>query len=128
MTVVNYPFNKSLRLLDAKAYKAVFDDAQLKVSSRFFLFLARPNNLSHSRMGLVIAKKNVRLATQRNRTKRVIRESFRLQQLPDIDIVVLARRGVDELDNADLHKELVKLWQQLKKKAAKRYKQQQPSS
>ena len=124
--MVNYSFDRSLRLLDAKAYKAVFDSAQLKVSSRFLLFLARPNTLPCPRMGLVIAKKNVRLATQRNRTKRVIRESFRLHQhcLGSLDVVVLARKGVDQLDSSNLHKEINKLWLQLQKKAIKNLHQQ----
>ncbi|WP_101758648.1 ribonuclease P protein component [Oceanicoccus sp. KOV_DT_Chl] len=116
-------FNKSLRLLDANAYKAVFDDAQIKVSSKNTLLLARLNKTgTRPRLGLVIAKKNVRLATQRNRIKRIIRESFRLQQyqLGGVDIVVLARRGLDQLDNSDLHQLFNQLWLQLKKKAAKK--------
>jgi ribonuclease P protein component len=123
----NYPFDKSRKLLDAKAYKAVFDDAQLKVSSQQALFLARENSFTYPRLGLVIAKKNVRLATHRNRIKRIIRESFRLQHQPlkGIDTVVLARRGLDQLDNAALRKIFDQLWQQLDKKADKKNRQKQ---
>lgn len=117
--MVSYLFGKSLRLLDADSYKTVFDDAQYKVSSRQVLYLARPNSLSHPRLGLVIAKKNVRHATQRNRIKRVIRESFRRKQhlLGCVDTVVLARRGLDNLDNIELNKLFDRLWQQLQQKA-----------
>lgn len=125
----NYPFDKSQRLLDAKAYKAVFDDAQLKVSNQQVLFLARENSLLYPRLGLVIAKKNVRLATQRNRIKRIIRESFRLQQqLNGIDTIVLARRGLDQLDNAGLRKLFDQLWLQLDKKAEKKNQHKQPKT
>ena len=124
---VDLSFTKSLRLLDSNAYKTVFDDAQIKVSSKQSLLLARLNQNSNShiampRLGLVIAKKNVRLATQRNRIKRIIRESFRLRQhqLGGVDTVVLARRGLDQLDNNDLHQLFDKLWSQLQKKAAKK--------
>nr|WP_315984226.1 ribonuclease P protein component [Aliamphritea spongicola] len=38
----------------------------------------------------------MRLAVNRNRVRRIIRESFRLeqQQLPNVDIVILARKGL----------------------------------
>jgi ribonuclease P protein component len=63
----------------------------------------------------VIAKKNVRLAVQRNRIKRVAREFFR--SLPDsepaLDVVLLTRRGIDQLDNAELSSILLQQWQKL---------------
>ena len=119
--MLNFSFNKSLRLLDAKAYKTVFDNAQFKVSKQQVLYLARKNDMATPRLGLVIAKKNVRHATQRNRIKRILRESFRLQQhrLGGIDTVVLARRGLDQLDNTALHALFNKLWQQLYEKSQK---------
>ena len=111
-------FDKSKRLLNAAAFKAVFDQVDAKVSRRHLLMLTRKNGLQHPRLGLVIAKKNVRLSVQRNRVKRIIRESFRLRQnsLPAVDIIVLARKGLDQLDNAELHKELEKMWQRLAEK------------
>lgn len=44
---------------------------------------------SISRLGLVIAKRNARLAVSRNAIKRVIREAYRLRRnnLPAIDLV-----------------------------------------
>ena len=120
--MTDFSFERSRRLLNASAYKAVFDDAKLKVSNQQVLFLARPSGLATSRLGLVIAKKNVRHAVQRNRIKRIIRESFRLQQqhLSGIDVVVLARRGLDQLDSASLHELFTQLWQQLEKKARRK--------
>lgn len=119
--MLNYSFNKSLRLLDANAYKTVFDHAPLKVSKQQVLYLARNNGTTTPRLGVVIAKKNVRLATQRNRIKRILRESFRLQQhcLGGIDTVVLARSGLDQLDNTALHTLFNQLWQQLYQKSLK---------
>lgn len=128
--MLNYSFGKSLRLLDANAYKSVFDDAKLKVSNQHGLFLARQNGLNHPRLGLVIAKKNVRLAKNRNRIKRIIRESFRLQQhqLGGVDTVVLARRGLDNLDNNQLHAMFNRLWSQLEQKANQKPKVKQPKT
>lgn len=115
------PFDKSLRLLSSSDYKAVFDNAKLKVSSPQVLFLATPNSRPHPRLGLVIAKKNAKLAVQRNRIKRIARESFRLQQhsLSGLDTVVLARRGLDQLDNQAMHELFSGLWRQLQRRAEK---------
>ena len=117
-------FGKSLRLLTSSDFQAVFDDAPFRASHKHFLILARPHRSGNSalpRLGLVIAKKNIRLAVQRNRMKRLIRESFRQQQhsLADIEAVVIARRGMDDLDNLQLLKQLRQQWQRIAKKARK---------
>lgn len=113
-------FDKSLRLLNSSDFKPVFDSPSFRASHQHFLILVKRNQLDHPRLGLVIAKKNVRHAVDRNRLKRVIRESFRLQQhqLPSFDAIVLARRGMGTLDNAALTRQLNKQWQKLVRKAA----------
>nr|WP_306670719.1 MULTISPECIES: ribonuclease P protein component [unclassified Endozoicomonas] len=101
-----------MRLCSAADFKQVFDHTDIKVSSRHLLILACRNELNHPRLGLVIAKKNIRKATGRNRVKRHIRETFRLHQseLGNLDIVVLARRGLDELESCDINKLLTHQW------------------
>ncbi|WP_426415519.1 ribonuclease P protein component [Aestuariirhabdus sp. LZHN29] len=115
LTGQNKGFDRKLRLLDAAAYKRVFDGAEFKVSHSHLLILARPNDCDHSRLGMVIAKKNVRLAVQRNRIKRLIRESFRHQQadLPGLDIVILARKGIGEQENPNILDLLTRQWRKL---------------
>ena len=114
----NFAFGKDKRLLDAHDYKAVFDQAQWKVSCKELLCLAIPNGSDSARLGLVIAKKNVKLAVQRNRVKRIIRDSFRQQDtLPNIDVVILARAGLGQLNNQELHQLIGTQWQRLVKKA-----------
>jgi ribonuclease P protein component len=117
---LDYQFDKSLRLLNSGDFKAVFDGASAKAHQQHFLILAKSNGTSTPRLGLVIAKKNIRLAVNRNKVKRIIRETFRHQQhqLGGIDAIVLARRGMDQLDRAELEKLLVKQWQRLAKKLA----------
>lgn len=117
-------FSKALRLLTPADFKQVFDAADLRVSNKEVLILARANPFDRPRLGLVIAKKHIRLATQRNRVKRVIRESFRSLQLDlqgsgGIDVIVLARKGLDLIDNSALHDTMGQLWRQLIRKAAK---------
>jgi ribonuclease P protein component len=108
-------FGKAKRLLHANDYSRVFDNPDARASHQHLLLLAKINDKTQHRLGLVIAKKNVRLAVHRNRVKRVAREVFR--SLPDsephIDVVLLARRGIGQLDNAELSSILLQQWQKL---------------
>lgn len=108
-------FGRKLRLLTASDYKAVFGKADYKVSCPQLLILAINTGHETPRLGLVIAKKHVRLAVQRNRVKRLMRESFRHHQqlLSGLDIVILARAGIGALDNAAITALMEKLLQDL---------------
>ena len=109
--MANSSFSKTSRLLSAADFKAVFTKAQFKVSCRYFLILAIKNDSLKPRLGLVIAKKNVPTAMHRNRIKRLIRESFRLNPglVERLDLVVLARKDADKLDNSLIRAKLEKL-------------------
>jgi len=108
-------FTKTMRLLNSKDFQTVFDDAPLRTSHQHFLFLARINQLECPRLGLVIAKKHIRHAVDRNRMKRLIRETFRAkqQQLAGIDVIVLARKGMNDVTNAVLIEHLNGQWDRL---------------
>ena len=108
-------FGKAKRLLNAKDYGRVFDSPDARASHQHLLLLAKINDGPEHRLGLVIAKKNVRLAVHRNRIKRVAREIFRTlpSSEPPMDIVLLARRGIGQLDNAALSSILLQQWQKL---------------
>lgn len=114
-------FPRRLRLLTAGDYRQVFDNAVFKVHGKGLMALAIPNALGHPRLGLIVSKKNLRRAVDRNRLKRLARESIRLQQqrLPAVDIVLMARRGVKELDNETLHRQLHGMWRRLEREAGK---------
>lgn len=108
-------FGREKRLLTPRHFKAVFDSPTGKAPGKHVLLLARDNGLDHPRLGLVIGKKSVKLSVQRNRLKRLIRDSFRLNQdaLAGWDIVVVARKGLGELDNPELTHQFGKLWKRL---------------
>ncbi len=114
-------FGKAKRLLNAKDYGRVFDNPDGRASHQHLLLLAKINDGPEHRLGLVIAKKNVRLAVHRNRIKRVARELFRSlpSSEPRLDIVLLARRGMGLLDNAALSSILLQQWQKLVLNTAK---------
>jgi ribonuclease P protein component len=110
-----HSFSRDKRLLSAADYKQVFDGVERRASHKHLLLLARQNNRTQSRLGLVIAKKHVKLAVERNRIKRVSREFFRSCPAPEenLDVVLLVRHGVDQLDNASLSSILRQQWQKL---------------
>jgi len=118
---VSRGFGREKRLLTPRQFKAVFDSPSGKVPGRNVLLLARENDLQHPRLGLVIGKKSVKLSVERNRIKRQIRESFRHHQLElaGWDIVIIARKGLADLDNPELAKQFAKLWKRLSRNPAK---------
>ena len=76
-------FKKTQRLLNASDYKQVFDYNRAKVANSSLLILAKPS-VKYLRLGLVVAKKNIPTAVQRNRIKRVARETFRKKQFQSL--------------------------------------------
>ena len=91
-------FRKSEKLLLRADFSAVFSNPHWKFSASSLRMLCRRNDLGLSRIGIIVPKKIVRLATSRNRYKRVIKEQFRLVKkcLPNVDIVLLLNKRVCE--------------------------------
>lgn len=112
---VSQDFSREKRLLTPRHFKAVFDSPTGKVPGKNLLLLARNNDLDHPRLGLVIGKKSVKLSVERNRLKRLMRESFRLNQdaLVGWDIVIVARKGLGDVENPELIQHFDKLWKRL---------------
>jgi len=117
MTTPSFSFQQELRLLSAKDFSRVFDKA-FKVHNQAFTLLARKNQLGHPRLGLVIAKKNLKFAYQRNQVKRLLREGFRLgqHQLQNYDIVILTRRDIAVLPKTDIIRLRDNLFDRFRKK------------
>jgi ribonuclease P protein component len=108
-------FERRYRLLSAADFDSVFRLGQ-RSADRFFTVLYRPNELNQPRLGFAIARKKVRHATDRNRLKRVVRESFRGHRvkLPSVDLVVLARDAAQGAANPELFSSLARHWSKLK--------------
>lgn len=104
-------FTRDIRLLTAAQYKYVFTDAQ-RFGNHCFTLLVRKNTVSHPRLGLAIAKKSAKRAVDRNRIKRIIRESFRHLQhdLPNIDVVIMCRPAAVDLTCKKMRKQLDRQW------------------
>ncbi|MCB1666890.1 MAG: ribonuclease P protein component [Porticoccaceae bacterium] len=108
-------FSRENRLLNSKEFQAVFDHNDYRVANPNLLLLAKPNFLGHPRLGMVVAKKNIRRAVDRNRVKRVVRETFRhrQQKLGGVDVIFLARKGMGDLPREQQTELLEKSWRKL---------------
>ncbi|MCX7096764.1 MAG: ribonuclease P protein component [Methylococcales bacterium] len=114
-----FGFPPQCRLKKPAEYKKVFAKP-VKSSDTYFTLLAIKNDFDHPRLGLAIAKKNIKKAVHRNVIKRAVRENFRTQQqsLGNIDIVVLARREAVDAPLETLRKSLEKHWLRLVSRCA----------
>lgn len=86
-------------------FRKVLATGERRHGRHFIIYLAR--NKSHPRLGLTVSKK-VGNAVVRNRVKRRIREYFRKNKrlIPQIDLVVVAKRGSGSLSSGDIDQEL----------------------
>ena len=115
--MANHAYPRELRLLTPEHFKNVFNEP-VRAASPHLTLLAKVNSLGHPRLGLTVPKKVLKRAVWRNRIKRLTRESFRHKQheLPAIDIVVIAKSGIGQLNNAEITQLLEKLWRTLSRR------------
>ncbi|MDC7701407.1 ribonuclease P protein component [Vogesella indigofera] len=87
-------FRRAHRLLKTDEFSSVFHLRNAR-SNQLFQVYARPNGLTHARLGLVVGKKVAKRANRRNYIKRTVREWFRLHRhdLPPMDFVVRSRQA-----------------------------------
>ena len=90
-------FGRARRLRRRNQFDDVLRNASVRVGRGSLRLAARDNNLETPRLGLIVGKRMLPLAVDRNRAKRVIRESFRQSDgLPAMDVVVrVALPGAD---------------------------------
>jgi ribonuclease P protein component len=113
------PFKPAQRLRQKSEFDRVYRDAR-RSADAFFAIFARNTGAPVPRLGLAIAARIVGNAVRRNRIKRLIRESFRQHQheLPAVDLVVNARAGARDADNAAITRSLERHWRTVVKQCA----------
>jgi len=98
--------------------KSDFDAAYARgkrLCNAFFAVTVRrndPDAANGPRLGLAVAVRTAGSSVERNRIRRVIRESFRVHQreLPPVDIVVSARNRARDAPGPELRAALAELW------------------
>ena len=109
---LTFPPHKRLRR------KSEFDAAYARgrrFGNGFFAVTATSNDKQGARLGMAVAVRTAGNAVERNRIRRIVRESFRLHQhsLPAVDLVVSARPQARATPGAQLHASLAGLWQKI---------------
>lgn len=80
-------------------FQIVFKEGKSR-ANKYFVMYVRKNDKDISRLGISVSKK-VGNSVVRHRVKRLVKESYRLHENmfnSGLDIVVIARKGADELD------------------------------
>jgi ribonuclease P protein component len=113
-------FPRASRLTDKPQFDLVHRQGQ-RFADALFLVIIRPNAAGAARLGLAVGIKAAGNAVQRNRLKRIARESFRehASVLPAVDIVINARAAAAKAANAALRASLAAHWQRIAEKCAR---------
>ncbi len=94
-SVGSFQFSKRERISGPHDFRRAIKLGKRIPSKNFILFIQKNQNPSH-RLGIVV-KKEVGLATYRNRIKRYLREFFRLHKAQiggaTLDLVILVKKG-----------------------------------
>ena len=100
----------------SEGFSEIFSSPDKKHSTENLIVLSKENTLEHSRVGVAIRKKDIRLSVNRNRIKRKIRGSFRskLLELQKKDYVVLVKKKLSK-EEKELGRDLEILWNKFKK-------------
>ena len=89
---MNFQFTKVEHLTRKKEFERVFNEGRVFKNNEVVLYII-PNELQHSRLGLVVSKK-VGNSPRRNRAKRLLREAYRLNKhllKTHVDIIAIPR-------------------------------------
>lgn len=101
-----------MKISDSRDFSWVFSSG--KRTSKFggIIVITVKNSVEYPRLGLAIAKKHIKLSCHRNRLKRIIRNSFRLNQLlfTKIDIVVLSLADINQHTFEQIQVSLERHW------------------
>lgn len=114
---MNNSLSRKNKLLISNDYKFVFDKSK-RFGNHAFTVLARKNSVGHARLGLAISKKCAKNAVDRNRIKRIFRESFRLNKhnLAAVDIVAMCKPAAIKLEKNEMRRQIDLQWQFINKK------------
>ena len=99
---------KSFRVKKEKDFNAIFQEGK-SVANRKFVVYRLENSEQHFRVGLSVSKK-LGNAVTRNQIKRRIRHVLIIhkdQIIENLDFVVIARKGVEEMNYTELEKNLL---------------------
>ena len=120
---VNQCFARRYRLTKTDEFSSVFGFRRAIRGKLLMLhYQPRPEGMTEPRLGLVVGKKLLKHAVDRNRLKRIVREQFRLRRasLPGVDLVVRLAVKPKPLDGKPIADDIVALFDKLQRPRPKR--------
>ena len=109
-------FARKYRLVRSSEIRALIRSRTARrQADRYFKVTSMKTTLGRPRLCLGVPRRCVRRAVDRNRAKRIIRDSFRRcrQRLPSRDILLMARYPVHTVEAHTLRASLTRLWKRL---------------
>ena len=105
----------SNRLKKKQDFTAVFEGEKTVKTKFFIFFYGKSLDNNAPKLGIVVSKKVMPRAVDRNRLKRLHREFFRTHKstLPNWHIVVLARHNLRDQPLTQVKQELIQSWGKL---------------
>ena len=120
---VNQCFARRYRLTKTDEFSSVFGFRRAIRGKLLMLhYQPRPEGMTEPRLGLVVGKKLLKHAVDRNRLKRIVREQFRLRRasLSGVDLVVRLAVKPKPLDGKQIADDIVALFDKLQRPRPKR--------
>ncbi|MBB5020244.1 ribonuclease P protein component [Chitinivorax tropicus] len=110
-------FGRDRRLLKTDEFSSVFN-FRCSVRGEFLQVLGKRNDLSQARLGIVVSKKLAKQAVRRNTMKRLVRETFRLNdgELAGLDVIVWPRQAFGHEEAAVVRAEMLELFRRIRRK------------
>ena len=105
---------KSQRIRRSAEYRIV-TGSKPALSDRFFVVYSKQANQTDGRLGVTVSRRVSAKAVDRNKIKRAVRESFRVHQVHNkkLDVVAIARRDARSANPCQLRSSLERHWRNL---------------
>jgi ribonuclease P protein component len=112
---MKYGFKKKNKIVSSNDFKKLFESGN-KIKTENFLIFVMNNNLDVLRLGVIIKRNANCNSVKRNRIKRLVRETFRLEQhkiKKSSDILVSVYKDCSGLKQQDIAGEINLAWGKL---------------
>ncbi|MDA8561937.1 ribonuclease P protein component [Gammaproteobacteria bacterium] len=108
-------YSKKNILNNKKDFNFVFKSSN-KISHKYLTVIYNNSPSLINKLGIIVKKRFIKKAVDRNKIKRIIRESFRYQseKMKGKFIIVIIRNKCNELSKLNLRKGIDELWEKLK--------------
>lgn len=108
---MKFPYSRKQRLTTPTEYRKTLRSSK-RVHHEGITLCVRKKKMGLPRLGLIIAKREIPKAVKRNLLKRLIRESFRLNQrlMGEYDLVIMVKRKCLTKTKKEITTSLERLW------------------